>query len=264
MTAGTVDESGSESGGGGFTTQLEVLGRSVDRLAALVESLDAAQVRQQAYPTEWTVGDVLSHLGSGAVISRARLDGDADVDMQAIWDEWNAKDPDAQAEDSLRADAELQARLAELTPEERSRLRFAFGPMEVDLTTFLGMRINEHSLHAWDVAVTFDEAATLPEDEAALVLDGLPMIARFAGKSTGATRDFTVHTVSPSRQFGIAVRPDGVAVTPGATADGASELEMAADSFIRLVYGRLDPDHTPAIEGDEHDVDELRQVFPGF
>jgi uncharacterized protein (TIGR03083 family) len=252
-----------------FATQLEVLGASVARLAALVETLDAAQIRQQAYPTEWTVADVLSHLGSGATITRLRLDGD--VDMPAVWDEWNAKDPDAQARDAVRADAELQARLAALTPEERSQLRFAMGPMELDLTTFLGMRISEHSLHTWDVAVTFDEAATVPEDEAALVLQTLPMIAGFAGKPTGATRNITVSTESPSGHFAVAVRPDGVSVTPSdavapaaPVAGGDPELEMAAESFIRLVYGRLDSDHTPEIEGDENDVQELRVVFPGF
>ena len=76
-----------------------MLDASAQRLADQVEQLTPEQVRQQAYPTEWTVADVLSHLGSGATIMRLRLDGD--VDMQAVWDEWNAKDPDAQAADSL-------------------------------------------------------------------------------------------------------------------------------------------------------------------
>ncbi len=42
------------------------------------------------------------------------------------------------------------------------------------------------------------------------------------------------------------------------------DLELPADALIRLVAGRLDPDHTPAgIVGASH-LDELRQVFPGF
>ena len=52
------------------------------------------------------MADVLSHLGSGGTIMRLRLDGE--VDMQAIWDEWNAKDPDAQAADALLADDLLE------------------------------------------------------------------------------------------------------------------------------------------------------------
>jgi hypothetical protein len=40
---------------------------------------------------------------------------------------------------------------------------------------------------------------------------------------------------------------------------------MPAEAFVRLVYGRLDPAHTPAsITGDPADLDHLRQVFTGF
>jgi uncharacterized protein (TIGR03083 family) len=245
-----------------------VLGASVERLAALVEPLTPQQVRQQAYPSEWTVADVLSHLGSGAVIHRLRLDGE--VDMQAVWDEWNAKDPDTQVADALRADAELQARLAALTAEDQDRMHFAMGPMELDLLTFLGLRLNEHSLHTWDVAVVFDAGATLPDDEATLIVDTLPMMARFAGKPTGADRDVSIRTVSPSRTFALALRPDGVALSRKDAVDGDTDsvdgpdLELPADALIRLVFGRLDPDHSPAAAATAPHLDELRQVFPGF
>ncbi len=49
-------------------------------------------------------------------------------------------------------------------------------------------------------------------------------------------------------------------------ADGAPDttrLHLPAEALIRLVYGRLDPEHTPAIEGDA-DLDALRRTFPGF
>jgi len=195
------------------------------------------------------------------VITRGRLD--ADVDMQAVWDEWNAKGPDAKAADALEADAALRLRLAALTPEEQERLRFAMGPMELDLPTFVGMRISEHTLHTWDVAVTFDEKATVPRDGAELVVDNLAMMAPFAGKPTGADRTFTVRTTDPTRHFDIALRPDGVSLAPSDPA-GPPDLELSADGLIRLVYGRLDPDHTPTVRGSATDLDELRRAFPGF
>jgi hypothetical protein len=36
--------------------------------------------------------------------------------------------------------------------------------------------------------------------------------------------------------------------------------------LLRLVYGRLDPDHSTPVEidGDGIDIDRLRQVFPGI
>jgi hypothetical protein len=40
------------------------------------------------------------------------------------------------------------------------------------------------------------------------------------------------------------------------------DLELPAEAFIRLVYGRLDPDHTPAVTGPA-DLNELRRAFPG-
>lgn len=246
---------------GALASLVQVLDASVQRLADQVEPLTPQQVRQQAYPTEWTVADVLSHLGSGATIMRLRLDGE--VDMQAIWDEWNAKDPDAQGADALRADDQLQYRLASLTAEDQDRMRFAMGPLELDLLTFLGLRLNEHSLHTWDVAVTFDASATLPDDEAALVVDTLPMMTRFAGKPTGADRDISIRTVAPSRTFALALRPDGITLSPSEPVD-EPDLELPADALIRLVFGRLDPDHTPAgIVGAGH-LDELRPLFPGF
>jgi uncharacterized protein (TIGR03083 family) len=257
-----AENNGTQQGNDGtLATLVQVLDASAQRLVDQVEQLTPSQLRQQAYPSEWSVADVLSHLGSGATIMRLRLDGE--VDAQAVWDEWNAKDPDAQAADSLLADDLLDARLTTLTAEDQEHMRFAMGPMELDLLTFLGMRLNEHSLHTWDVAVTFDASATLPDDEAALVVDALPMMARWAGKPTGVDKDISIRTVAPSRTFSLVLRPGDVTLSPGVTVD-TPDLELTADALIRLVYGRLDPDHTPAgIVGAGH-LDELRRVFPGF
>jgi uncharacterized protein (TIGR03083 family) len=242
-------------------SQREVLHESADRLAALVGSLTPDELRRRAYPTEWTIADVLSHLGSGAVITQGHFDGN--LDMQAVWDEWNAKTPDAQAADLLLADRALQDRLAELTPEDEAQLRFAMGPMELDLTTFLGMRINEHALHSWDVAVTLDPAATVPEDAAALIVDTLPMMSRFAGKPTGSERTISIRTAAPTRHVTVTLGPDGATLAPSDPVD-RPDLELSADALIRLVFGRLDPDHTPAVTGSAGDLDELRRAFPGF
>src|SRR5437899_4668506 len=98
-----------------------LLKASIARLRQLVGSLGHDQLRAQAYPSEWTVADVLSHRGSGAVISSLRIDqalGGDEVVPQPIWDEWNAKDPEAKASDCLRADQAFLERLDALTDEE--------------------------------------------------------------------------------------------------------------------------------------------------
>ena len=250
---------------GRLVALIQALDWSGQGLADLVEQLTPEQLRQQAYPTEWTVADVLSHLGSGGTIMRLRLNGEV-VDMQAIWDEWNAKDPDAQAADSLLADDLLKDPLYALTAEDEDNMRFAMGPAELDLRTFLALRLNEHSLHTWDVAVTFDATARLSDSEAALIVDTLPMIVRWAGKPPGVERDLLIRTVSPDRTFALALRADGVALSAVDAVDPADkpDLVLPAEALIRLVYGRLDPDHTPrGIVGVGH-LDELRQAFPGF
>ena len=38
---------------------------------------------------------------------------------------------------------------------------------------------------------------------------------------------------------------------------------MPAEAFARVIYGRLDPHHTPPVEGDDGMLAEPRGVFPG-
>jgi hypothetical protein len=76
-----------------------------------------------------------------------------------------------------------------------------------------------------------------------------------------------VATSNPDRQFTLET---GEAVTLVASDDetvpelGLSELRLPAEAFVRLVYGRLDPAHTPPAEAAGVDLDELRPIFPGF
>jgi uncharacterized protein (TIGR03083 family) len=240
---------------------------SVARLRQVVSRLDDADVTRRAYPAEWTIADVLSHLGSGAVITQRRLEDTLtgaptpDDFAPGVWDEWNAKTPVAQRDDALAADAALRARLEAVAPEEAGSLTFAMGPMTLDFADFVGMRLNEHALHLWDVEVVGDPAATLPRQVAGLVVDNLGLIARFTGRPTGDTTTITVATTEPSRAFTVALEPDSVTFGPSEEA-GSADLELPAEAFVRLVYGRLDPQHTPP---GEHGavLDVLRRVFPG-
>ena len=243
-----------------------VLGASVDRLRALVEPFGATELRAKAYPTEWTVADVLSHIGSGAVIAALRVDespGGPEVTPQPIWAEWNAKTPEAKAADALRADAALLDRMDALTADQRERFQMALGPLTLDFAGALRIRINEHVLHTWDIAVTFDPRATLPVDALDVVLHGVPLIAAFTGKPTGSTKEVRVHTTGPERQFVVGLSSSGVAVGPWQGALGDPDLVLPTEALIRLVYGRLDADHTPPFEGAPETLDELRRAFPG-
>jgi uncharacterized protein (TIGR03083 family) len=248
---------------------LSALRTSVDRLANLVRPLDDVAVTGRAYPSQWTIADVLSHLGSGAVIAQRRVDdalsgSPTPEDFNAgVWDEWNAKSPRIKVDDGLLADGAFVARLEAVAPGERARFRTSMGPFEFDWDAFVGMRLNEHLLHEWDVTVSADPAATLAADGAALVVDNLELIGRFTAKPNGDPRAITVRTTDPDRSFAVTIEPGTVTLASAATAD-QPDLSMPAESFVRLVYGRLDPGHTPpSVAGELAALDQLRAVFPG-
>ncbi|MGZ4711242.1 MAG: hypothetical protein ACXWBN_21070, partial [Acidimicrobiales bacterium] len=161
----------------------------------------------------------------------------------------------------LAADAGLLERLNALTDEQRAAFRLVMGPLDLDFDGFVGLRLNEHAVHTWDVEVTFDPSAELAPTSVAVVIDSLEMIAGFSGRPTGTEQTVRVHTTGPDRDLTIVVGARSVSLQPGA-GSGPPDLELPAEALIRLVYGRLDPDHTPAVEGGQL-LDELRPVFPG-
>ena len=250
-----------------MTEHVDVLRASVERLRGIVEELDPGQLEMPAYPSEWTIADVLSHLGSGAVILQRRLDDAIAGSMtpsefaQPIWDAWNAKSPQAQASDALVADHAFIDRLGSLADDERVGFTFALGPMTFDFAGFVGLRLNEHALHTWDIEVIFDPGATLAPDATRLVIDNLEMTARYAGKPTGSEHHVAVRTSEPRRTFALTLGAEAVSLEP-ADLVGEPDLEIPAEAFVRLVYGRLDPEHTPPTRGPA-DLDELRRVFSG-
>ncbi len=178
-----------------------------------------------------------------------------------VWDEWNAKSPRAKTDDALVTDGALLEALEAVSDEERATLTFSMGPMTLDFATFVGMRLNEHVLHTWDVEVALQGTAGLPADAVPLVVDNLGMIARFTARPIGTTRTVAVRTTDPSRDVTVTLSADGVEYAPSGSGD--PDLVLPAEALCRVVYGRLDPDHTPAYTGDEKALDALRQVFPG-
>ena len=121
------------------------------------------------------------------------------------------------------------------------------------------MRLNEHAFHTWDLEVVDHPAATLPAIVADLVIDNLDLIARFTAEPTGDTTTVTVRTTGPERTFTVEPTPESVTFGPSTA---AADIELPAEAFARLVYGRLDPDHTPA-GAESPGVALLRRVFPG-
>jgi uncharacterized protein (TIGR03083 family) len=249
---------------------IDALRHSHERLLALAGPLDSDQLRRQSYASEWSIAQVLSHIGSQAEIFGlfldAALSGQDPPGREAfapIWETWNAKSPEDQAADALRADETVTARFESLDDEQRNRLALKLFGMDFDATGLTRMRLGEHAVHTWDIAVALDPASTLAPDAVDLLIDTLGQLVARAGKPGGAQRRLHVSTSSPVRHFTLETG-ETVTLTPSAYSEGLPELALPAEAFIRLVYGRLDPAHTPPVETRRADLDELRQVFPGF
>jgi uncharacterized protein (TIGR03083 family) len=230
--------------------------------------MDPEYYTSSAYPSEWTIADTFSHLGSGAVIGKQGFENsitgrEPDPAFNtSVWDEWNAKAPADQVSGCLKSDAAFLAVLEGATEEERGAFQMNLGPFAFDFAGLVGLRLGEHVLHTWDVEVPFNPQATLPSDAADAILDNLQFVAARAAKPNGLVRDLTIRTSEPARTFTLALKGDAAELreTP---LDGAVDLEIPAEAFVRLVYGRLDPGHTPdSVTGDALEL--LRSVYPGF
>ena len=253
---------------------IAALRHSHDLLVSLVQPLDADQARGPSYCSDWTIAQVLSHLGSGAEIGLMMLPGalgeaepvggDA---FKPVWDRWNAKTPDQQVADGLVADERHVQALEQLSDAQLAKIRFPFIGMDLDAAGLVRLRLGEHALHTWDVAVSADPAATVAPEAAALLIDNVPeFIAPRLGKPQGEEFRNRIIATEPDRDYLLTVT-DSVSMTDWAGGDGAgaSEVRMPAEALLRLSYGRLDTGHTPAgVTADPADLDRLRRVFPGF
>jgi uncharacterized protein (TIGR03083 family) len=234
------------------------------------------QVRSPSYCRDWTNAQVLSHLGSGAEISLLMLPGalgeGEPADSEAfppVWDRWNAKSPDEQAADALTADERQVRTLEELTDEQLASMRLDFFGMQLDAAGVIRLRLGEHVLHTWDLAVMQDPAAVVQADAVDLLIDNVPQfLAPRLGKPQPEPFAVRITTTEPERDY-LLVSGDSVTMTdwPGddAAPAGTQQVTMPAEALLRLAYGRLDPAHTPAsVSGDADTLDKLRAIFPGF
>ena len=244
-----------------------------DLLAAFVADLTEVQLKAQSGADQWSVADVLSHLGSGAEIQHHTVSravsgdtGDAPVN-QEIWDRWNALPPVEQATEFVVSEERLVSLFESLTPEQRSSVRVDLGflPAPVSIATPLAMRLNEQTLHGWDARVGVDPDAVLSDEAAELVLrhytESMSFMLGFIGMADRL--DEPVRLAVGDRVIAI---EDSVALETGGEGVTTATYDGPLESVVRLMAGRLSPEHTPAAVEVTGNVtlDDLRRVFPGY
>ena len=166
------------------TPWLRAVRASHHRLSGIVAGLDAETLRKRSYDTDWSIADVLSHLGSGEEIFSMYVnagvtggDPPSQDAFRPVWDAWNARSPEEQAARSVEANEVLVAGIESLTPEQREAFGVTmFGAVSMDLAGLLGMRLSEHAVHTWDIAVALDPSAAIAPDAVDLPIESLACI----------------------------------------------------------------------------------------
>jgi uncharacterized protein (TIGR03083 family) len=256
---------------------IKALRSGYDDLATRVRAFTADDLARPSGASEWDVSQVLSHLGSGAEINLAALNGALDGTgnpggefNQGVWARWDAMSREDRADGFLTANETLIHRYEGLDERTRKNLRIDLGflPAPVDVETAARMRLNEFAHHTWDVKVAFDPEATLAPEATPLLFEQAAQFIGFLGKAAeldGRPVTIAVHTTSPERSFGLNVA-DTVSVVEAPGSPDAV-LTAPAEWVLRLVSGRHAPEHTPAavsVTGGTITLDDLRRVFPGF
>jgi uncharacterized protein (TIGR03083 family) len=251
------------------------LRRDRDELAGQVATLSEDDLARQSACADWDVSQVLSHMGSAAEIGVATLaaglagqDPPGGEANQLIWDRWNAMSRAQRAAEWTAWTERSQAEFESLDDDALRALRvnFAFFPAPVDAVALAGMRMAEQALHHWDVAVTFEGNATIPESSAELLIDRVPGMMRWAGHAdrwTGGQARISIATTAPQRAWTLRIA-DAVDIEESQS-DEPAGLTLPAETFIRLVAGRFrDQDTSRVHVAGALALADITAAFPGF
>jgi len=241
-----------------------------DILLALIPNIPDDALTGPSGAADWTIAQTLSHLGSGAEISRkpiARAAGLAvdEEDNQAVWARWDGSSPIDQAAGFVGHDTAYLETVEGLTPEQRSALVVDLGflPEPVPVAVALAMRLNEVANHSWDVRVGLDPDAEVTAQSAEVLVElfagPLAFLLGFAAKP-----DQVAEPVRLGVPGGGVVVGEGVVVVTE-LADATAKLSGAEGATVRLLSGRLKAPYDGAVSVDGNvSLDELRAVFPGY
>lgn len=249
-----------------------------DALLERVASYSDDDLTRPSAASEWTVAQVLSHLGSGAEIGRAGLEaavaGSAPPEQafyRSVWDRWDAMSPREQADGVVASDTALVEAYEALDGDTRRTAtgQLPFLPEPVGVDQLATLRLNESALHGWDVAVVDDPSAGVEPTAVPVLLSALAgplgVLVGFLGKPPAEPAVLAVRTSDPARDLTLTLA-ERTALAEGTPDRPDGELALPGEALLRLLSGRLAPDRTPAgvTATGPLDLAALRTVFPGF
>jgi uncharacterized protein (TIGR03083 family) len=247
-----------------------------DHLVATVADLDQRGLTRASGSAEWDVSQVLAHLGSGAEIglgglnaARSGSEPPSRDTFPSVWARWDAMKPRECRDACLAWNERLVAGYEALDDNTRDTLQIKLGffPRPIDVQRVVGFRLSEVNLHSWDVRVASDPDAVLDPIATELLVDGLTLSIGFFAQPDELPEPITlaVTTVEPPRSFALST-VDGVTLQPGTPTGPDGTLTLPAESWLRLVAGRLrtGPAGAVRLESASVELDDLRRLFPGY
>ena len=254
---------------------LAALHASSARLAAAVSGLRDEQLSRPSFAKDWSIAQVLSHLGSATEICTTLVErgvaGDATAprreDMEPVWERWNALTGPEQRTHWMEADARHLRLLDSLHAAERASLRVPYFAGLLDLPAYAGYWLSEQSVHAWDVEVDLDVDATIPAAEVALLWERLDLVAtRFRHAGTLgrlAPASVTINCADTHRTAALLLASE-LHIYPCETAEPAGAVTGTSEAILRLVYGRNRPERDDVTATGPVTLEDLRALFPGY
>ncbi|WP_405592309.1 maleylpyruvate isomerase family mycothiol-dependent enzyme [Streptomyces sp. NBC_01092] len=244
------------------------------RLRQVVDDLPADRLAGASFAKEWTIGQVLSHLGSGAEICttlverglKGDLRGPVREELAPVWERWDALSPVEQRAAWREADERHLALLDSVDAAEHTSVRVPYFTGPLDLSAYAGYRLSEQVVHAWDVAVTLDAQAVIAAPDVRLLWGRIDLVAaRF--RDTGALTSLApqcvqVEVTDPQQTLLLDIDAE-LHLYPARPTGATGFLTGPAESVLRLVYGRNRP-QDPVTATGSITLDDLRALFPGF
>ncbi|HUZ77261.1 MAG TPA: maleylpyruvate isomerase family mycothiol-dependent enzyme [Chloroflexota bacterium] len=226
--------------------------REFDRLSAYLEKLDPDGWQEISYCADWPVLRVASHMSSNAVITRGRFatwfKGEAALgreDFMKIWGHFDSLTAQQMVPEFKKAHGDYLALLDTLTDEQANTEVEAFAGKAPAMRYVLA-RLSETTLHAWDIYVGRDRTAKLPEGavEALLPIQRAATLDKTRIEKL-KPRVIQFRTTNPASSYVLDLSGDAPVLSQGENSAAELSLEMPAEQFCRLMYGR---DYVPGVK----------------
>jgi uncharacterized protein (TIGR03083 family) len=274
-----------------MTDVIDLIGSEASQLRDFMAGLDATAWSTPSACAGWAVGDVFAHVTQSANtwcenITRARAgDPSAPPGQQALRPGERGSETTAQraitfhrdmgAEHLLRAFTDgydrLRGLLLELKPEDWDKPCFHRRGI-LPVRDYVGIRLQELTIHSWDIRSAFDPTADVSEAPLPVLVDQAQRwlkntFSPTPTRNTPVRYRFDVSGPATVRQD-VVVSQDQFRIEPVAASEADVTFQCHTGNYLLFIYGRLDLDTAietgrMAVSGSRDQAARFNDLFHG-